>query len=689
VTTLPPGEALFHLSVKVGQRSKGRSAVAKAAYDAAVRISNAEGRVFDYRKKSGVVDSFILAPVGAPAWVSDRQALWTRAEAAERRKDATLYRELEISLPRDLPRELWRPLIIEACAPYLATDVPCDVALHCPRAADGYEQPHAHILLPTRAVDGTCETGFASAKSGALTAIFESGGRHGGERGEALQAERGRWASLLNTYLREVGSLRRTDARSYAERGVVRLPEPKLGEGRLAAHRKRRKKGEHSRDRRLAHANAVRALRKAETEAMEIEMAIETESPSAFGAKRPSTAAKSDIKVKLLRQRVPDVDLGALPEDALYMIKARDGKPLRCLMRDDSWAEYSDGRVRYWGGPGQQSQAAILAEAIGRAEGVDDVSFQPHSAVSQRRGRRRRPDGQPFPRRRLEVSEARAIAERWRARGYTDVDESPDGVWVSLGSRTRLQDTGDRLDVHGKVDADALRALCLKAAEDWGGSMELYGSDQFKREAWLAAMRAGIDVQGYDPGPELRRHWEQEQQRMSPGGAVAAVKDSAQAAQLLKRAAGGDAEAGRRLDPALKAFLYGYGAGNSGQLAALASAEIGDLVPELARFKFYGRAWLDPVETGGVLAAWAEGDEAAPAPGCPEIARLMREALAAGRTPDEATVDVLVALGVAKDGEVLPAEDLARVVERNLARAAGQPVRKDGQGHPVEMKPNA
>jgi hypothetical protein len=685
--TLPPGEALFHLSVKIGQRSKGRSAVAKSAYDAATRLTNSEGRVFDFRRKAGVVDSFILSPVGAPEWARDREALWNRAEAAERRKDATLYREVEVSLPRDLPREMWRGLTSDACRPYLDAGVPIDVALHCPRAADGGEQPHAHLLIPTRAIDPASTTGFARVKNDTLAAMFESGGRRGGLPGEALQRERERWAAALNRSLRDAGSLRRVDARSHAERGINRQPEPKVGEGRFAAHRKRRAKGEPSRDRRLAHANVVRALRAAETEAMEIEMAIESETATAFGAKRPSTAAKSDIKVKLLRQRVPDVDLSGLPTDALYMIKSRDGQPLRCLMRDDSWVEYDGEHVRFWGGPGKESQAATLADAIGKAEGVDDVSFQPRAAVTERRGRKRRPDGKPFPRRRLDESEAREIAERWRSRGYVDLEESPDGVWISLGNKTRLQDTGDRLDVHGRFDEDALRALCLKAAEDWGGSMELYGGESFKRSAWLAAMRAGVDVQGYEPPAELRRQWEQEQQRLSPGGAVAAVKEGAASAQLLKRAAGGDAEAGRRLDAPLKAFLYGYGAGNSGQLASLASAEIGDLVPELGRLRYYGGAWLDPVTVGGSLAAWAEGDDAASAPGCPEIARIVREALAAGQTPDEAALKGMAALGVATDEEVLPAEDLARVIEKNLSRAAGQPVRKDGQGRPNAMAP--
>jgi hypothetical protein len=44
-----------------------------------------------------------MAPAGAPDWARDRQALWQAVEAAERRKDAQLARELLVTLPRDVP----------------------------------------------------------------------------------------------------------------------------------------------------------------------------------------------------------------------------------------------------------------------------------------------------------------------------------------------------------------------------------------------------------------------------------------------------------------------------------------------------------------------------------------------------------------------------------------------------------
>lgn len=85
----------MHVRAKVIQRSAGRSAVAAAAYRAAVSLADARtGRTHDYSRKQHVVSSWITAPTSAPGWTQDRSEVWNRAEAAERRKDAALAREL-------------------------------------------------------------------------------------------------------------------------------------------------------------------------------------------------------------------------------------------------------------------------------------------------------------------------------------------------------------------------------------------------------------------------------------------------------------------------------------------------------------------------------------------------------------------------------------------------------------------
>ena len=43
-----------------------------------------------------------MLPEGAPARWTDRGTLWNEVEAGEKRKDAQLARDIEISLPREL-----------------------------------------------------------------------------------------------------------------------------------------------------------------------------------------------------------------------------------------------------------------------------------------------------------------------------------------------------------------------------------------------------------------------------------------------------------------------------------------------------------------------------------------------------------------------------------------------------------
>ena len=81
--------ASYHLSVKTVKRSVGRTATASAAYRAGERLScEREGRVHDYTRKQGIEETFIVAPEEAPAWATDRAALWNAAEASETRRNS-------------------------------------------------------------------------------------------------------------------------------------------------------------------------------------------------------------------------------------------------------------------------------------------------------------------------------------------------------------------------------------------------------------------------------------------------------------------------------------------------------------------------------------------------------------------------------------------------------------------------
>ncbi len=142
--------AIYHLSAKVISRAAGQSVVASAAYRAAELLHDRRlERSFDYERKSGVAHTEILAPEGAPSWVSDRQALWNEVEASRLARMRSL---LERSR---LPCRWSLILTSRSSSPAhlrkrrsSRTGMVVDLAIH----TDNPENPHAHLLLTTREI---------------------------------------------------------------------------------------------------------------------------------------------------------------------------------------------------------------------------------------------------------------------------------------------------------------------------------------------------------------------------------------------------------------------------------------------------------------------------------------------------------------------------------------------------------
>lgn len=139
--------AIYHLSVKLIGRSRGRSATAAAAYRAGTRIIDRRtGAVFDYSRRQHVAWRAIAAPNDAADWVWNREKLWNAAELAEKRRDAQIAREIEIALPRELDLAARQQLIAEFVeAEFTVHGMVSDIAIH-----DNPGNPHCHILLSLR-----------------------------------------------------------------------------------------------------------------------------------------------------------------------------------------------------------------------------------------------------------------------------------------------------------------------------------------------------------------------------------------------------------------------------------------------------------------------------------------------------------------------------------------------------------
>lgn len=207
--------AIYHLSADVVRRSAGRTASAAAAYRAAELIFDERtGLSFDYRRRRGVVHREILAADDAPTWVRDRAQLWNRVEATEKRKDAQLAREIELSLPHELTSvqrlDLVRGFVRTA---FVKGGMIADMALHAPGGHGDNRNHHAHILLTMRRIEG--ESFGAKERAWNATALLEQW--------------RTMWADHVNRALARAGDRGRIDHRSLEAQGVERLAQIHLG----------------------------------------------------------------------------------------------------------------------------------------------------------------------------------------------------------------------------------------------------------------------------------------------------------------------------------------------------------------------------------------------------------------------------------------------------------------------------
>lgn len=220
--------AIYHLSVKAVSRSAGRSSTAAAAYRSGCEITDQRtGEVHDYTRKGGVLSADVVLPRDAPQWAADRGELWNAAEAAERRKDACVAREIVVALPDELSAEERKRLAIDF-AQDMADKEGCavDVALHAPSKGGDDRNYHAHLLRTTRKIG---ENGLTDKLD------TEKAGRN---RTADLEAIRARWAELSNERLQENRIDARIDHRSLKDQGIEREPTVHFGPAVTEMHRR-------------------------------------------------------------------------------------------------------------------------------------------------------------------------------------------------------------------------------------------------------------------------------------------------------------------------------------------------------------------------------------------------------------------------------------------------------------------
>ena len=148
----------FTPSLQVMQRSKGRSAVAAAAYRSCTFLHDERVDIqHDYRKKGGHVSTELFGVEGLKLGMADIGTLWNAAEKAEKRKDSAVARELMVPLPHEWTDEQ-RLLCVRGLSEMLVSryGVAVMASIHKPSEGDN---DHVHIMFTTREVDAQMNFG--------------------------------------------------------------------------------------------------------------------------------------------------------------------------------------------------------------------------------------------------------------------------------------------------------------------------------------------------------------------------------------------------------------------------------------------------------------------------------------------------------------------------------------------------
>ena len=151
-------------------RASGGNAVRSAAYNARDAITaERTGELFHFSHRDAPEHHAVLLPEGADARLANCAMLWNAAEAAERRKDAQVAREIVLALPADRVLstedriELARSFAQEH---FVSKGLAVQLDVHAPHQEHGEGEGawagtggdasnwHAHLLITTRRIEG-------------------------------------------------------------------------------------------------------------------------------------------------------------------------------------------------------------------------------------------------------------------------------------------------------------------------------------------------------------------------------------------------------------------------------------------------------------------------------------------------------------------------------------------------------
>ena len=133
--------AIFHLRMKKSKRG--------SKYIPPTVHSDYINREKKYDKKKDLLFKEVR---NLPEEFNDIKDFWKCAETYER-KNSNLYRELEISLPREFTSKENKKIVDNFCENLFGKEYVYNYAMHNPKSFDGDMQPHVHIMFFERKID--------------------------------------------------------------------------------------------------------------------------------------------------------------------------------------------------------------------------------------------------------------------------------------------------------------------------------------------------------------------------------------------------------------------------------------------------------------------------------------------------------------------------------------------------------
>lgn len=220
--------AHYHLTVKPVSRRGGKSAVAKLAYRSATDLKDLRtGETHSFSSRRDVFHVDMLLPDDAPSWIvklaaelqANRQYTLQKfsdiIEAAEKRINSRVYREVEFALPNELTNEQNISWSKEFVRDFFCKKGMVAVVNYHGEVDDitGIYKPHCHVLLSTR---NLAEEGFSHKN-------------REWDSDELVEEWREQFANYQNAALKEHGFDVRVTHLSYEDRELDIDPQTKLG----------------------------------------------------------------------------------------------------------------------------------------------------------------------------------------------------------------------------------------------------------------------------------------------------------------------------------------------------------------------------------------------------------------------------------------------------------------------------